>query len=109
MLRLRCRTRCGFGAPLHRRHRRHLWSGFRPEVEPSGDSVALAPAGAQEIDEGGAASGEVIVDGSSTVQPLTAAAGELFAYSAPGIAFTEWFLAGTPGGERSMEAFVPPM
>jgi hypothetical protein len=31
------------------------------------------------------------------------------AYSPLGYQFTEWFLAGTPGAERQMEAFVPPM
>jgi len=25
-----------------------------------------------------------------------------------GVQFTEWFLAGTPGAERSMAAFLPP-
>src|SRR5690606_9792404 len=34
---------------------------------------------------------------------------DLFAYSDAGIAFTQAFLAGTPGAERSMEAFIPPM
>ena len=34
---------------------------------------------------------------------------DLIAYSSLGYAFTEWFLAGTPGAERSIEAFVPPM
>ena len=34
---------------------------------------------------------------------------DLLAYSAWGYQFTEWFLAGTPGGERQMEAFFPPM
>jgi hypothetical protein len=34
---------------------------------------------------------------------------DLFAYSPLGYQFTEWFLAGTPGAERAMEAFVPPM
>ncbi len=36
-------------------------------------------------------------------------AADLFAYSPLGYQFTEWFLAGTPGAERSMEAFFPPM
>jgi hypothetical protein len=26
-----------------------------------------------------------------------------------GVQFTEWFIAGTPGAERSMAAFLPPM
>ena len=30
------------------------------------------------------------------------------AYSPPGIALTEWVIAGTPGAERPMEAFLPP-
>ena len=34
---------------------------------------------------------------------------DLVAYSDWGIAFTQDFVAGTPGGERSMEAFFPPM
>ena len=34
---------------------------------------------------------------------------DLIAYSPLGYQFTEWSLAGTPGAERSMEAFVPPM
>ena len=34
---------------------------------------------------------------------------DLLAYSSWGYQFTEWFLAGTPGGERQMEAFFPPM
>jgi hypothetical protein len=34
---------------------------------------------------------------------------DLVAYSDWGIAFTQQFLAGTPGAERSMEAFFPPM
>jgi len=33
---------------------------------------------------------------------------DLIAYSQWGIGFTEWFLAGTPGAERSMAAFIPP-
>jgi hypothetical protein len=34
---------------------------------------------------------------------------DLVAYSPLGYQFTEWFLAGTPGAERQMEAFFPPM
>lgn len=34
---------------------------------------------------------------------------DLIAYSDWGIAFTEQFVAGMPGGERQMEAFFPPM
>ncbi len=34
---------------------------------------------------------------------------DLVAYSDWGIAFTQQFLAGTPGAERPMEAFFPPM
>lgn len=33
---------------------------------------------------------------------------DLFAYSDAGLAFTQSFLAGTPGADRPMEAFVPP-
>lgn len=36
-------------------------------------------------------------------------AADLFAYSDTGIAFTRDFVAGTPGAERPIEAFVPPM
>ncbi|ARU17106.1 hypothetical protein [Croceicoccus marinus] len=35
-------------------------------------------------------------------------AADLIAYSPWGIAMTEAFTAGTPGGERPMEAFIPP-
>jgi hypothetical protein len=34
---------------------------------------------------------------------------DLVAYSPLGYALTEWALAGTPGAERQMEAFFPPM
>lgn len=34
---------------------------------------------------------------------------DLIAYSPLGYQFTEWFLAGTPGAERQMAAFMPPM
>jgi hypothetical protein len=34
---------------------------------------------------------------------------DLIAYSDWGVAFTEQFIAGTPGAERSMAAFFPPM
>ncbi|HEY6816166.1 MAG TPA: hypothetical protein VI168_11545 [Croceibacterium sp.] len=34
---------------------------------------------------------------------------DLIAYSPLGYQFTEWFLAGTPGAERPMEAFFPPL
>ena len=46
---------------------------------------------------GGAASGEVIADGSSTVQPLTAAAGELFAEENPDVNVSV-ATSGTGGG-----------
>ena len=36
-------------------------------------------------------------------------AGEIIAYSAWGIRFTEWYLAGSPGADRPMEAFRPPL
>ncbi|MXO73223.1 hypothetical protein GRI99_16465 [Altererythrobacter buctensis] len=36
-------------------------------------------------------------------------AGEMIAYSAWGLRFTEWYLAGSPGAERPMEAFPPSM
>lgn len=38
----------------------------------------------------------------------TFAASMLLTYSSPGYAFTEWVVAGTPGAERPMEAFLPP-
>ncbi len=47
--------------------------------------------------EGTELSGEVLADGSSTVQPLTAAAGELFAEEAPGVNVSVG-TAGTGGG-----------
>ncbi|MFB0612582.1 hypothetical protein [Aurantiacibacter poecillastricola] len=34
---------------------------------------------------------------------------DLIAYSPVGYQFTEWFLAGTPGADRQMQAFAPPM
>jgi hypothetical protein len=34
---------------------------------------------------------------------------DLVAYSPAGYQFTNWLIAGTPGGERSMEAFFPPL
>jgi len=34
---------------------------------------------------------------------------DLIAYSPMGIEFTQWFIAGTPGAERTMAAFLPPM
>jgi hypothetical protein len=34
---------------------------------------------------------------------------DLIAYSPMGYRFTEWFVAGTPGAERPMEAFFPPL
>jgi phosphate transport system substrate-binding protein len=46
-------------------------------------------------------SGEVLVDGSSTVQPLTAAAGELFAEEAPGVNVS----VGTSGTGGGFEVF----
>jgi len=36
------------------------------------------------------------------------AVADLIAYSPMGIEFTEWFLAGTPGADRPMAAFLPP-
>ena len=50
-----------------------------------------------ETSGGGEVSGEVIVDGSSTVQPLTAAAGELFAEEQPGVNVSV-ATSGTGGG-----------
>ena len=50
---------------------------------------------------GGELSGEVVVDGSSTVQPLTAAAGELFAEEAPNVNVS----VGTSGTGGGFEVF----
>lgn len=33
---------------------------------------------------------------------------DVFAYSPMGVQFTHWFLEGTPGAARSMQAFLPP-
>ena len=52
-------------------------------------------------EEGGELSGEVLADGSSTVQPLTAAAGELFAEEAPGVNVS----VGTSGTGGGFEVF----
>lgn len=38
----------------------------------------------------------------------TFAVSMLLAYSAPGVAFTEWVVAGSPGAERPLEPYVPP-
>jgi phosphate transport system substrate-binding protein len=60
--------------------------------------------GANEESAGGgdsALSGEVLADGSSTVQPLTAAAGELFAEEAPGVNVS----VGTSGTGGGFESF----
>ncbi|MEZ5680414.1 MAG: hypothetical protein R3E14_03870 [Erythrobacter sp.] len=38
----------------------------------------------------------------------TFVASMLFAYSPLGFAFTDWVIAGTPGAERPMQAFLPP-
>jgi phosphate transport system substrate-binding protein len=51
--------------------------------------------------EGAELSGEVLADGSSTVQPLTAAAGELFAEEAPGVNVS----VGTSGTGGGFEVF----
>ena len=57
-----------------------------------GDNEAAAGDG-----DGTSVSGEVVVDGSSTVQPLTAAAGELFAQEQPGVNVSV-ATSGTGGG-----------
>jgi phosphate transport system substrate-binding protein len=70
---------------------------------PAGLALALALAacggGNEEAANGGGdgVSGEVVVDGSSTVQPLTAAAGELFAEQEPGVNVSV-ATSGTGGG-----------
>jgi phosphate transport system substrate-binding protein len=70
---------------------------------PAGLALALTLAacggGNEEAADGGGGgvSGEVVVDGSSTVQPLTAAAGELFAEQEPGVNVSV-ATSGTGGG-----------
>jgi phosphate transport system substrate-binding protein len=72
-------------------------------------ALALSACGGSNEDEatggtgdGGAdISGEVLADGSSTVQPLTAAAGELFAEQAPGVNVS----VGTSGTGGGFEVF----
>ena len=70
---------------------------------PAGLALALALAAcggdnqAAANGEGNGVSGEVVVDGSSTVQPLTAAAGELFAEEQPGVNVSV-ATSGTGGG-----------
>ena len=54
-----------------------------------------------ETGEGGGAAGEVLVDGSSTVQPLTAAAGELFRQENPDVNVS----VGTSGTGGGFEVF----
>jgi phosphate transport system substrate-binding protein len=63
-------------------------------------TLSLAACGGQnesEASSGGSVSGEVVVDGSSTVQPLTAAAGELFAEEQSGVNVSV-ATSGTGGG-----------
>jgi phosphate transport system substrate-binding protein len=67
-------------------------------------SLALSACGGANEDEAGgdsALSGEVLVDGSSTVQPLTAAAGEFFAEEEPGVNVS----VGTSGTGGGFEVF----
>ena len=61
-----------------------------------GQNEPEAPKGGTD-GNGGSVSGEVVVDGSSTVQPLTAAAGELFAEEQPGVNVSV-ATSGTGGG-----------
>lgn len=64
----------------------------------------LAACGGQSSgtgEDGGEVSGEVVSDGSSTVEPLTSAAGELFAAEAPGINVS----VGTSGTGGGFEKF----
>ena len=67
------------------------------------DDEAAAPAtsGASSEAGGGDVSGEVLVDGSSTVQPLTAAAGELFKEENSGVNVS----VGTSGTGGGFEVF----
>jgi phosphate transport system substrate-binding protein len=60
-------------------------------------TLALSACGGQTDGDANAVSGEVVSDGSSTVQPLTAAAGELFAGENPG-ANVSVGTSGTGGG-----------
>jgi phosphate transport system substrate-binding protein len=67
-------------------------------------SLALSACGGSNEDQAGgdsALSGEVLVDGSSTVQPLTAAAGEFFAEEEPGVNVS----VGTSGTGGGFEVF----
>ena len=69
-------------------------------------ALALSACGGSDDDGGGggggdALSGEVLVDGSSTVQPLTAAAGEYFAEEEPGVNVS----VGTSGTGGGFEVF----
>ncbi len=56
---------------------------------------------AEATGDGESLSGEVLIDGSSTVQPLTAAAGELFADEQPGVNVS----VGTSGTGGGFEVF----
>ncbi len=65
-----------------------------------GLALTLSACGGQDSEGsegGGDVSGEIVVDGSSTVQPLTAAAGELFAEEAPDVNVSV-ATSGTGGG-----------
>lgn len=69
-----------------------------------GLALTLAACGSSSSSDGGSASsgssdvkGEVVIDGSSTVQPLTAAAGELFGEEQPGVNVSV-ATSGTGGG-----------
>ncbi|MGN3975178.1 hypothetical protein [Tsuneonella sp. SYSU-LHT278] len=42
------------------------------------------------------------------IYAATFAVSMLIAYSGPGIAFTQWVVAGSPGAERPLEPYVPP-
>ena len=66
-------------------------------------TLGLAACGGQAngSGEGGAASGEVVTDGSSTVEPLTSAAGELFAEQNPEVNVS----VGTSGTGGGFEKF----
>ncbi len=67
-------------------------------------TAGLAACGGQDTDsgsEGGAVSGEVVIDGSSTVEPLTATAGELYKEEAPDVNVS----VGTSGTGGGFEKF----
>ncbi len=64
-------------------------------------TLSLAACGGQSEGAEGSVSGEVVTDGSSTVEPLTAAAGELFSQENSGVNVS----VGTSGTGGGFEKF----